>query len=280
MASETVSLSEAAELLGVHYMTAYRYVRTGRMPGQQVDGEWRVARSDVAGFRPGVRGKRGRAQKATDEFRQRFEDRLLAGDEAGAWRLTEDALTGGISPRDFYGKILTPSLQDIGSRWAAGEVSVAEEHTASAVAHRLVGRTGPFFARKGRRKGELILGAPAMDLHGLPVAMLSDVLRGEGFRVHDLGANVPAESFVGFADDLSGLTAVGVCATMSGNEDQISLLMAELAEAGIEERLLGGRAIESREQAEALGATHFGGSSDQAVACFLELADRSRAARR
>ena len=37
-----LTLQEAADLLGVHYMTAYRYVRTGRLPGTRVGAHWQV----------------------------------------------------------------------------------------------------------------------------------------------------------------------------------------------------------------------------------------------
>ena len=32
---ELITLHEAAARLGVHYMTAYRYVRTGRLPAER-----------------------------------------------------------------------------------------------------------------------------------------------------------------------------------------------------------------------------------------------------
>ena len=37
---ELIELREAAERLGVHYMTAYRHVRTGRLPAVQRGGRW------------------------------------------------------------------------------------------------------------------------------------------------------------------------------------------------------------------------------------------------
>ena len=43
-----LTLQEAADLLGVHYMTAYRYVRTGRLPGTRVKAHWRVRHADLA----------------------------------------------------------------------------------------------------------------------------------------------------------------------------------------------------------------------------------------
>ncbi|MFM7891249.1 MAG: helix-turn-helix domain-containing protein, partial [Actinomycetota bacterium] len=46
----TVSLHEAARRLKVHYMTAYRYVRSGRLPARQQNGEWQVLLADVQQF--------------------------------------------------------------------------------------------------------------------------------------------------------------------------------------------------------------------------------------
>ncbi|MEY2765605.1 MAG: Helix-turn-helix domain, partial [Actinomycetota bacterium] len=43
----SVTLHEAARRLRVHYMTVYRYVRSGRLPARQEDGEWKVLVSDI-----------------------------------------------------------------------------------------------------------------------------------------------------------------------------------------------------------------------------------------
>jgi excisionase family DNA binding protein len=37
-----ISLRDAAERLGVHYMTAYRDVRTGRLPASRNGVRWRI----------------------------------------------------------------------------------------------------------------------------------------------------------------------------------------------------------------------------------------------
>ena len=46
-----LSLQETAERLDVHYMTAYRYVRTGQLPARRERGEWRVLEADVVSVR-------------------------------------------------------------------------------------------------------------------------------------------------------------------------------------------------------------------------------------
>ena len=41
-------------------------------------------------------------------------------------------------------------MESIGARWAAGELGVADEHRATVVVQRLLGRLGPQLNRRGR----------------------------------------------------------------------------------------------------------------------------------
>ena len=45
MADDVLTLHEAAEELGVHYMSAYRYVRLGLLDAAKRGGVWKVERS-------------------------------------------------------------------------------------------------------------------------------------------------------------------------------------------------------------------------------------------
>ena len=47
-----MSVRQAAEALGVHYMTAYRYVRLGQLPSTQRGGVWTIKRADLRPFAP------------------------------------------------------------------------------------------------------------------------------------------------------------------------------------------------------------------------------------
>ena len=49
---DDLTVQQVADLLGVHYMTAYRYVRTGSLAARRVGTEWRVRRSDVDARQP------------------------------------------------------------------------------------------------------------------------------------------------------------------------------------------------------------------------------------
>ena len=55
-----------------------------------------------------------------------------------------------------------------------------------------------------------MIGAAAGDQHSMPLAILGDIIRGQGLAVIDLGANTPAESFVESARDHDDVVAVAI----------------------------------------------------------------------
>lgn len=251
--SPDVSLREAAEILGVHYMTAYRYVRTGRLPAVRVDGEWRIRRAEVHRMTDSPVGTAGR-RRGVGATRRRLVERLVAGDEPGAWALIEDALVGGLEPVDAHLELLAPALRTVGDGWEAGTISVDEEHRAAALSHRLIGRLGPRFVRPGRKRGVVLLAGAPGDMHALPVAIAADVVRAARYAVIDLGAAVPPEYLARSAAAADRLVAVGICASVTGNEGELArAVTAVRAAAPGVPVLLGGSAIDA-ETAERLGA--------------------------
>src|SRR5438128_1014078 len=73
-----------------------------------------------------------------DQHRANFLDALLARDSARARQTIERALEQGAPVPDLYLGVLGPALQEIGHRWAMGELNVAEEHYATAVAQSIL----------------------------------------------------------------------------------------------------------------------------------------------
>jgi len=273
----TVSLRDAAESIGVHYMTAYRYVRSGRLPAKKVGSTWRVNVADLERLAAGedlesqqVRKSGGGTRAA---HRARLESRLIAGDEGGAWGVLDSAMAAGADPDEVLLEILSPAMVSIGARWADGEISIAEEHRASAVAQRLIARLGPRFARPGRKRGTVVIGSVAGDRHSLPTSMMADLLRGEGLEVIDLGADTPAESFVMAAEEADRLIAVAMCVTATGLEGAVAEAAAAVKAAGVTAPVvMGGGAMTDGAMAQSLGADEWAGDSRGAVKLFTELA--------
>ncbi len=272
-----LTLQEAADRLGVHYMTVYRWVRTGRLPATKQGASWIVTDADLASVaHPAANGGQPVATPATRRRRvdhvERLHRRLIAGDEAGAVAVAESALAGGMEPEALYLDVLTGAMARIGDRWSMGEVSVAEEHQATAIMHRLLGRLGRNFTRRGRRRGTIVLGAVAGDAHGLPSALLADPLRGRGFLVLDLGPDAPDEAFVHAATSADDLIAVGITATSAATEG-VAATIAALRAAGVTVPVLaGGSAIPDLETARAIGADRWAADGWAALDFFTAAA--------
>lgn len=244
--NEPLTLQQAADQLGVHYMTAYRYVRTGRLPAARKGSVWLVDPVELDRFAEQRRSQPPRRGNARADHSKRLEDRLIHGDEAGAWSVIDGALGSAMEPAEVYTAVIAPAMSSIGERWAGGELEIEEEHMASAIVQRLIGRMGPNFARRGRRRGTVVLGAPAGDDHGIPLLLLGDLLRARGFEVMDLGANTPAAALSRAVAGADQLVAVGLCATRPDNDAAIGEAIAAVAEVTTAPVILGGHGVGDR----------------------------------
>lgn len=271
---DRITLHEAADRLGIHYMTAYRYVRTGRLAAEQEGARWMVDVHDLERLlSPATRSRAERGQGRA-RARRRLLDRMLAADEAGSWTVIDEALAAGANPADIHLDLLVPTLQAVGDGWEAGELTIADEHTASAVATRLIGRLGPRFARRGPKRGTIVLGAPSGEKHALPSAILSDLLRGAGFHAVDLGADTPPASFVEAATGAQRLVAVLIGVTMTGNDAAVRTTISALRAARIAAPVLvGGAALADGAHASRLGADGWTGPDAGQALAAVRLAD-------
>jgi excisionase family DNA binding protein len=258
-----LTLSDAAERLGVHYMTVYRYVRLGIVPARKVGGSWRIRAADLPvgpiGGRPatGPRSSagKGRRRPRRAPWPERLKARMLAGDMIGSWAVVEAAMASGMEPPAVYVELLGPTLHVIGNDWSAGRIGVEQEHLASGVAWRLVGRLASRFARRGRSRGTVIVAMPSGERHGLGATMVGQILAGEGFHVLELGADTPTESLVAAVRDGEDVVAVVLSVVLTDRLPTVARQVGAVhrTDAGVPV-FVGGYAVPDRATADRLGA--------------------------
>lgn len=259
-----MTLEEAAERLGVHYMTAYRYVRQGKLSATRVKGVWQVSPQAIEEFRQRLnerkeRPRTGDDSRRTGDYVNELHACLVNADAGGAWGVLQRAIDAGGEIGNVYLEILAPAMARIGEEWSRGEIDIAIEHQATAIATRLVGQMSPRFVRRGRRRGEVLIGGPSGERHALALAMLGDLLRLEGYDVFDLGADTPANSFVHAASKINNLTAVGVSVTTTESVEGAIDVVRTLRRAIGDEVpvVLGGSAISGPDHAREIGADFY-----------------------
>ena len=254
-----LTINEAAQRLGVHYMTVYRYIRLGMLPARKEGSGWRIDPADLKRLdtSPSVP-----ARKRSAPWNTRLQARMLAGDEAGSWGVAEAAIRAGMEPRDFYCDVLTPVLHAIGELWHNGDIGVEDEHLASNVASAMIGRLGPRFASRGRTKGTVVIAMPAGERHDLGLAMLGDILRSDGYRVLNLGADTPASALVAAVRDLADVSAIALSVVNSESlTTAANSIVAVRDSIGAVPVLAGGAAVPDEQSAHRLGADGWAGDA-------------------
>lgn len=247
-----ITLQEAADRLGVHYMTAYRYVRLGKLPATKEGTSWVVDEVDLDAF-----SSEPPAPRTHDDWEGDLVRLLLAGDPTAAWGLIEDALASSFTPEQVHTELILPAMRSVGDRWISGEIDIADEHLASAVARRLVSRLSPRFVRRGRDRGTVIVAMGPGEWHQLGAEVLADLLRGRNFRVLYLGANTPPDAVVRASKNVDDLLAICVAAFTS--TDGLAEMGALLDGSGVP-LVMGGPVVSSQAEVERLGGDVFGPS--------------------
>jgi excisionase family DNA binding protein len=198
-----LSLHEAAAELGVHYQTAYRWVRRGVLPAVKIGGAYEVERAAIAALQQDRSAPSPppahRRVRNWETFAARLHAALMVGDESKVRDLFEDLVTSGVSIADVCDRVLVPALVRIGDQWMRGEISIAEEHRASAICERALGRWSP--SPPGRPRGVAVVCSPTTDEHQLPGQMATAALREQHWRVHHLGVGVPADALKLLVED-------------------------------------------------------------------------------
>ena len=250
-------------MLGVHYMTVYRYVHEGHLPATKNGHGWVVQASDVRDFKRGANQAVSPVDggKKAAPWSARMLALLIDGNERGVVKLMESVLRSGNDLYFVYLDVLVPAMNAIGMKWSAGEIDVFIEHRASGIASRSAAQIGARFSKRGVHKGTVLIGSPIGEHHVLGSQLLGDLIGMEGWKVDNLGGDVPAESFACAAMQISDVVGVCIASTMPETLPAMSKTISKIKKASNSSIscFAGGAAVLDLEHAKKLGADYWAG---------------------
>ncbi len=127
----------------------------------------------------------------------RFQEALRNGDAKAAEAVAAEALQGGLNVAAVHARLITPAMDGIGALWEKDEISVGEEHLATAISHGVAARIFPRALQADPRSRErVMLAAVQGEHHVLGLRLVADVLEGAGYDVLFLGADVPLSALL------------------------------------------------------------------------------------
>ena len=123
-------------------------------------------------------------------------DRLLASDLSGCRRIAVEVVRREGDLRDLFQNVIQPAMVEVGRRWERGEITVAEEHLATAMVGRLLAQIYERVPVPDRRRGRVVVTAAPNEYHDLGARMVADLLERDGWDADYLGANTPTSELV------------------------------------------------------------------------------------
>lgn len=152
----------------------------------------------------GRKSNKGKDTEIVSEKAQPEEDRLQALKEAvifgrrkDAIALTQQALDKRIDPQNIINNYLIPALNVVGDRFEKRKIFVPEMMMAAKSMQACVDLIKPLMKKESDTAlGTVIIGTVFGDLHDIGKNLVKLLLETSGFKVIDLGENVPPDKFV------------------------------------------------------------------------------------
>ena len=125
---------------------------------------------------------------------------IRAGDRKRAFEVIDNARGSGLDLASIYVGVFQPALREIGRLWQTNDISVADEHLATAITQAAMARAyESAFTWRAETGRTLIAACVDTERHEVGLRMLCDLLDLEGWQTTYLGASVPVESLVAMA---------------------------------------------------------------------------------
>jgi corrinoid protein of di/trimethylamine methyltransferase len=201
---------------------------------------------------------------------------VIVGEPEEAEELARQALDQGLDPLACINEGLTKGIQHVGELFASGEYFLPDLIIGAEAMKNALAVLEPELTAGGKGRdvlGHAVLGTVEGDLHDIGKTLVGTMLTANGFKVTDLGTDVPAEDFVAAITD-HGATLVGASALLTTTMSEQQKIIQTIEEAGLRDKvkvMVGGAPV-TQSWAEKIGADGFAKDAISAVALAKRLA--------
>jgi methanogenic corrinoid protein MtbC1 len=151
---------------------------------------------------------------------------LLDRDRKWAYNIIMEAKRKGVPLQEIY-LTLQKVQYELGRKWQHREISVAQEHYATAVSQQIMAQFYPDILSRKVKKGTAVVACVGSELHEMGARMVADFLEMDGWDISYLGANTPPSSLIAYLHARKARMLL-LSATMGTNVHIIRDLIAEV----------------------------------------------------
>jgi len=170
---------------------------------------------------------------------------------------TKKALAAGVDSQTILVDGLAAGLLEVGDKWIRQEMFISHVLVAAKAM-----KAGQAILEEGQSEGAaqatMVLGTAEGDLHDIGKNLVGMMMKAGGFKVYDLGVDVPPRVFVDKAREVDA-DVIGISLIMSICLDKVEETCRLAKKEGIRAKVLIGGPATSETVAEKIGAAGYGG---------------------
>lgn len=206
------------------------------------------------------------------EKKQRLREAVLKGNREGIAAITKDALAAGYEPKELLDQVLLPAINTVGDYFDSGKYFLPQLISGAEAMKRSIEILEPLMLSDatGTDMPVVVIATVEGDIHDIGKNLVALMLKNYGFRVVDLGKDVPKERIIEEARK-NHADIIALSALMTTTMKQMEAVIVYAREQGITAKIMVGGAVITRDYAEEIGADGYSKDAADAVRVAEEL---------
>jgi 5-methyltetrahydrofolate--homocysteine methyltransferase len=195
----------------------------------------------------------------------RLQEALMGGKKNDVEALIDQALAARIPAREILNEGLISGMEKIGVLFKNNEIFIPEVLVAARAMNAALTKLEPYLVKdKVKPKGLVVIGTVKGDLHDIGKNLVAMMIKGAGYKILDLGADVAAEKFVSAAKEHKA-DIVALSALLTTTMIQMKSVIQALQDAGLSVPVIVGGAPLTQDYADEIGARGYAPDAASAV---------------
>jgi len=227
-------------------------------------GEFTKASPGGAGTGTGI--SEAGAAAAASAFRQQLHNAVMKGNRNGIAGITSEALAAGEEPSALLNEVLLPAINEVGELFDKGKYFLPQLIGSAEAMKNSIQVLEPLLRKDTNNKDMpvVVIATVEGDIHDIGKNLVALMLKNYGFRVIDLGKDVPKEKIIQAAKE-NNARIIALSALMTTTMQRMREVIEFAKEEGVQAKVMIGGAVITQDYADEIGADGYSRDAAEAV---------------
>lgn len=206
------------------------------------------------------------ASEIKSELQKALKSAVMKGNRNGIAALTKNALAEGEDPAKLLNDVLLPAINEVGELFDKGKYFLPQLIGSAEAMKNSIEILEPLLLKESDSSDMpvVVIATVEGDIHDIGKNLVALMLKNYGFRVIDLGKDVPKEKIIQAAIE-NHAQIIALSALMTTTMQRMREVVIYAHEQNVQAKIMIGGAVITKEYADEIGADGYSGDAAEAV---------------